>query len=268
MERFEALYRQLFKNICEYSAKDRKNTTLATHFPVVGKHYTIPVRSMKQEEQKPRFMIVGRCSNGWDSQPHVAFEYNNEDLYIEEAMGYIANRATATKWREDAKQPKEDLGKPYNINRSAFWRTTQDIWAHLVHPGKPAEEDWYEQIVWTNLFPVAPKDKGNASNLLCDAQTDTAIKLFKETIRYFQPTHVLVESGMNWFSFTYKEQHHTFHDRIDKSLSNKSIAGRCAFPETKSRIVIANRPENINNAEYCDDVVHAFETMTISGEAI
>ncbi len=120
-------------------------------------------------------------------------------------------------------------------------------------------------IIWTNLFPVGPKKEGNASNMLCDAQTDTAIDLFREIIRYFQPTHVLVESGMNWFSFTYKGQHHSFLDCIDLSSSNYCVVGWCVFPETKSHIIIANRPEGKKDEEYCNDIIQTFNAMTDAG---
>ena len=258
MERFEVLYRQLFKSICEYCAKVGKEEAFVTQFPVAGKQYTIP-EITSQNADKVRFMLVGRCTNGWGSQKQVPFLAPYEEKYVQLAKEYITDRSIASKWREDA----QSAG--YNINKSSFWRTARDIWAELAHPGEAAEADWYEHIIWTNLFPVGPKKEGNASNMLCDAQTDTAIDLFREIIRYFQPTHVLVESGMNWFSFTYKGQHHSFLDCIDLSSSNYCVVGWCVFPETKSHIIIANRPEGKKDEEYCNDIIQTFNAMTDAG---
>ena len=89
-------------------------------------------------------------------------------------------------------------------------------------------DDWYEDIVWANLYTVAPAGGGNPNGSLCAAQRVICGKLLKKQIEILNPTHIVFVTDWNWFTkFNQPTKYSTplFPD-IEQEKDNPIIVGR------------------------------------------
>ena len=151
---------------------------LAFQTPMVGNRY--------DGQRGCRLMWIGRALNGWK-----AYDFGvGREIFVDCAIRQMRERDRFA-WLSDQ---SNDLY--YNYRQSAFWRTCK-----LVHDMiLPEDERWFEDIIWANLYPVAPSGKGNPSGKLCDAQRAASGELLKRQIEAFGPTHIVFVTDWDWFA--------------------------------------------------------------------
>lgn len=204
-QRMSELYKELFESIP--LNLDKKE--LSRFFAMKGNNY---------DSALPKIMIVGRSTNGWteineETSEDFALAAGNEML-SGKGFHWIDKDNKTSKYINE----KNEL-KTYNINRSAFWRLIKLIvekvapWENqykqldpkLTEQNRKELKDkfmqrWFEQIVWTNLYPIAPKHSGNATEKIKTVQTDICGELLLEQIKFYKPTYIIFITDWDyWF---------------------------------------------------------------------
>lgn len=197
-------YRKLYEAVFDYLS----NNGLVTHFPVIGKNY---------ENSRKKFMLVGRALNGFDyKEKHSGSFTIGDNLdgnhYVDDAINAYVTPDDRFEFlrKEDGK-----VGK-----NSAFWRTAEMVFENLNIPHE-SNSKWFDSIIWANLFPVAPSEGGNPSDLLCHFQVSAAKEILKLTIDKYKPTYILFETG--WDGWMY------YWDKKDKKMI-------CMFEEVPEKV--------------------------------
>ena len=206
MERLKKLYAELCENVFLKESK-YKETRLSSFVAMRGKNY--------KEDNTVRFMVVGRAVNGWGE----SMSQESAEEYAEEAVKLFEDpNRFQTEWdmRLENDEPYseytvlDDDGNPviqngkavkkrYYLSKSPFWSTTLGIYKKLSGSEK---SDCYEDIVWNNIYKVAPLKEGNPSTNLIYAQAKTCVKILREEIRLLNPTHILLVIDKSWISWT------------------------------------------------------------------
>ena len=230
---FEPLYQELHDSINRYIK------CLTTLVPVKGNRY---------DDEDIKLMVVGRALNGW------------EENYAEDREEYFKQRTDELSKQDRFVKDKwieKETGRP-------FWNYTKSILEKLKKG--ELETDWYQSILWSELYPVSYSEGGNPSELLKYIQFDTAKKLLETQIKVYEPTHVLIMTDWEgWFSLKEKnnpEKSNQFLPHIKpktNSERNKFIKGSGFFE--KSRVVVTCRPEFNNKEKFVEAVVEAFSSL-------
>ena len=239
-----------------------------------------------------RLMMVGRAVNGWDEYRPVG-EFSEEE-FIQASIENLNNDKKALSYgkdrfewiwaegntaknclREGIDRSPSDIGK-YLLTRSPLWSYTKDIWSNLYGKQQRWEERWFENIVWSNLYKIAPHESGNPSGKLMKYQKDVCLELLKREVEYFKPTHILFITGKDWFSpFTNIFDEVRFRKANCASGVNKNNiyvegTGCYRFAEgDNAKIIIACRPEMRNKEDYTKQVSEFLvEQQTIKNNEI
>ena len=196
-QELSASYEQLYSAIRE----NYPQTRFSRFFPLQGENYDESVQlsrlapfdnlDVEDKEQVKKYlepatklMVIGRSVNGWtemtesDSKSFSASA--THQLTSFEGFSWLKNdgQGKTTYTREsDGKECR------YNVNKSAFLRSTRKILKELK-PVSHYQERWFENIVWNNLYPVAPLHSGNAVGNLQDVQLEACKKLLIEQIKF------------------------------------------------------------------------------------
>ena len=186
------------------------------------------------EEKEVRFLLVGRAVNGWgeyfgkdDSKESFvkssianlindkkSFSKNNSG--VKDRFEWIVTEkgeAPHNTFRDgiDKEDERNERGS-YKLTNSPFWNYTKEIFDKLhKSENSPWDDRWFEKIAWTNLYKVAPTGKNrkngesvtwgaNPNTTECKKQIEVCKKLLKAEIDYFDPTHILMVVGEDWFS--------------------------------------------------------------------
>lgn len=256
------LYKQLFNLIPENLDKSK----FAKFFPMVGTKY---------KKSSPKIMLVGRCPNGWrgfeDNETIDSFVSSAADQMVsEDGFNWINkdNHISEYTITQDGKTTTEQ----YNINSSAFWRVTKSV----VYKCKPWLEEhkklgveltqdhikgidnnitcWFEHIVWTNIFPIAPLNGGNTSEKLKRITKNVCADLLLEQIKFYKPTHIIFITDWDyWFSDIAEKFPNV--KKISEN-SNDNIVGLGEIDGVKT--IVTRRPETRGNEEMAEDI---FESL-------
>ena len=76
-----------------------------------------------------------------------------------------------------------------------FWGYSKEIWDTLYGAVTSWRERWYQKIVWTNLYKIAPRKGGNPSEAWRKMQREACAQLLRAEIVFFNPTHILFVTG-------------------------------------------------------------------------
>ena len=274
MERLSGLYKELYHKVYGETKKIKfKETELSNFVAMRGCRYN--------ESTRTRLMIVGRAVNGWGK----GMRTDSADTYACDAVKLFENETRYTsspnewKMKNTGENPyaeyvkKKDSGenelKRYDLSKSPFWSASKEVWSRLSGEDR---SDWYEDIVWNNLYKIAPFREGNPSTNLIYAQAETCVDLLKEEIRLLKPTHVLLVIDKTWISwksrgkvkFDFMKAFEGYQCQYEKALNgvDQSIV-QCAFTVGDCKVLVTCRPEPIGREEYVQNVTKAFKNMQI-----
>lgn len=278
---FAKIYGELFsaleKNPQQYELFTKPyNKPLLTSFTAMeGRYY--------RNNPDFRFMLVGRAVNRWDEMRNYADTLTHSE-FVKSSLANLYNEPTVLcggkdrfEWIGDPNNEYStptnkfrpgidgsELGItnfPYHLSRP-LWNYSKDIWCTLSgsNPATTWKNRWFENIVWSNLYKIAPSIGGNPDEKLKRLQFESSAKLLNQEISYFQPTHILFLTGYKeWFEpFNTK----CFDNKI--TVEKRGVVEAAGVKRTNtytSRIVVAERPERRNKSKYISDVVSVFQAL-------
>lgn len=213
MEKYIESYKQLYEAV--YSEKKKKyiETQLSNFVTMKGKRYDEKIG----KDNVVRFMLVGRATNGWGR----GIDTSTQEAYVKGAVElFKQNTRFETEWGERGMKdgennpyseyyevdengvPDKEKLKKYYLSKSPFWSTALKIYQELSKDEIHEKTDWYEDIVWSNIYKIAPLKEGNPSTGLIYAEAPACVKLLKEEIRILKPTHILLVIDQSWLSLS------------------------------------------------------------------
>ena len=178
-------------------------------------------------------MVVGRAVNGWDVNIDNQNSSNKGDL-LEVVDATLRNE----NWMGNLKWVTNRWGVndgKYNTKKSAFWRVVNELSDNFSD--KTDNDLYFDSIVWSNLYKVAPEDGGNPSSKLRNVIFENCLNILREEIVFFKPKYVIFLTGYEYWA-----------DRFIKGLGVESIG----IPEMRFvkyagiynnvRIIVAQHP--------------------------
>lgn len=164
-----------------YRAKG-ENEKLSVFFPIRGLNAT------------GELMIVGRAVNGWH-------EWNPlEKATLTRVLAM--RKEIEDHWKDNSGCPLSwviqgwSRGTGYRASRSAFWRVAKALTERLRISTDP--NTWPSYLIWSNLYKVSPKQTGNPSSQLINAQMALCESVLQKEIEDFRPKRLVVLAGMSW----------------------------------------------------------------------
>ena len=263
MKEYNNLYRELYTAVYEMPKK-YKEISLSDFVAMKGKRYS-------EKNKKVKFMLVGRATNGWGE-----LKKDSAETYAEDATRiFMKDNRFHTEWNmkdEDSNPYSEYTDartgekKKYYLSKSPFWSTSKEVWCKLNSVDN--KSDWYEDIVWSNIYKIAPLESGNPSTNLIYAQAQICTKILKEEINVFKPTHILLVIDESWISWESRKKimfdfMDSFNDVKDCSQSipkNQEIVQK-AFISNGTKVVVTCRPEQTERTVYANNVFETYRNM-------
>ena len=219
--------------------------------------FLIPVKGARYDAQSNlRFMLVGRATNGWDVKGENLCDRDYPDKHK------FADGAVEILEKEGSFHERFPNLETY-WRTSAFWQYSKEVYERLS--GKK-ENDWYENIVWYNLYPIAPQIEGNPSEGFRKGMAGISAELLEEYIRKFNPTHILFATGWDWFKDIFINLIRANSELFSGILveqSKGSLVDAKGICEGR-KVVVAKHPERKRKEDYINQTLNAF-TSIVSG---
>ena len=221
-------------------------------------HFTAMAGTLYRS-QETRLMVIGRATNGWkqlDTSSAAAFSREAEAAFGSPGFSWVSGDGG------DLRSARDVL---YRLSRSPFWRVSRRLLAAL---GEDASGRWVERIAWSNLYKIAPLGGGNPSNALCRAQIGPCRAILAEEIRRFEPTHIFMPVGWNWFESDGRYDFSRLFGGVRRS-GGRYAEGSAYFalPDGRAvQAVIACRPERRPEEEYVREIAELFRTSAQRGK--
>ena len=193
-------------------------------------------------------MVVGRALNGWGvAPPYTAADLRDAELrssVVAAEADRLAAMSCQMAWVERYWGRKYD----YSTASSAFWRVAKRVTESL---GVAQGDGWASHLVWSNLYRVSPREKGNPPAWLQTAQASGCRELLRADAGALQPRRVLFLTGPGWL------------DSVDPDLraglepvgENNVIA---AGDWRGARIVVADHPQGRKERPMVAEIVRGF----------
>lgn len=232
----QELYKQLAQKVLEHNKNMRGKKGAITICPAIkGNDY--------DKNAEVRLMFIGRAINGWcylnenDNSNNVVDRLNNCENC---GLGWVKNNWNWDKCGDcDIAKQKLENGIYNNRISSPFWNMVH----YICKQHNITEDNWYNQIVWSNLYKASYADGGNPDGFYKE-QIEQCNKILIEEITEFNPTHIyfITESAKNlnnnkptWFCEEYKYDKELNFKKVYEFLfneGNKHIeVNICARPE-------------------------------------
>lgn len=261
---YEAFEGKTFRYCRKEYNKDFVFNELAHFIPVCGESY---FNATNKNGKKLRVMLVGRATNGWGN-----IEASNADEFAEKMKKRL--KESNFDWIEVDDTNKlfspstSENQTDYLISRSPFWRTARNIWIGLGGVSKTNEPKWMENIVWSNLYKIAPKDVpkgkvGNPTAKMRNVQHMLCKELLQEEIEFYKPTHILLVTGLDWISWYGKDSFLSIFEQPVNNGDEYAIGSTWYKFNNGHRIpvVITRRPEFCKEKNFVDAVLKSFKQM-------
>lgn len=226
---------------------------------MVGLSHFTAMAGTLYRSQETRLMVIGRATNGWkqlDTSSAAAFSREAEAAFGSPGFSWVSGDGG------DLRSARDVL---YRLSRSPFWRVARRLLAAL---GEDASGRWVERIAWSNLYKIAPLGGGNPSNALCRAQIGPCRAILAEEIRRFEPTHIFMPVGWNWFESDGRYDFSRLFGGVRRS-GGRYAEGSAYFalPDGRAvQAVIACRPERRPEEEYVREIAELFRTSAQRGK--
>lgn len=263
IENYKKAYAELYRTVYGEGHRKYVDKDVSSFVAMQGAEY--------DKQDKVRLMLVGRATNGWGKTLSIDSEENfaNEVVPVFQS---VERFQTEWKMQDCLNNPyseyKDAKGewKKYYLSGSSFWNYTKEIWCKLNDvENKP---NWYESIVWNNIYKIAPTDSGNPSTNLIYAQAPACVDILKAEIDILKPTHILLVIDKTWLSWTsrnkvmfdFMQVFEGYQDCGDLIPGEKKMVQR-AYKKDKIKVLVTCRPENVGKSEYVTSVLETFKNM-------
>lgn len=286
MEKMMAAYGALYDAIAgskweEGLCKPQKDSEYTTFTAMCGRKY---FDTKDQEGKDFRFMLVGRTVNGWDEYRKDEELYLTRENFIESSiMNLINEKATITfgsdrfEWIDTSADFPQNTARKgidrgsvngdYKLSRAQIWSYTKDVWDSLYGKKTEWKERWFENIVWSNLYKIAPHESGNPGGRLQSCERKACIQLLQAEIDYFKPTHIYFATAREyWFNefatifSDFQKKGTNVYSGEKKNEEYVEATARYIYQDGSSaKVVVACRPEGRTKEKYVREVVNFFE---------
>ena len=223
------------KEIWEYFNEDLTSTPLTSSIAFKGKKY---------DDSKTKLIAIGRAMNGWEA-PFSSCKS------IEDLITKILDQKFSF---SDVIRRKEKTQHSYLYIRSKFWKLIK----YVLEEFGEANDEWYddnndnsnmnwnEKIVWSNLYKVSPRYKGNPDNQLIKKTLKTNIDILKFEIDENKPEKILFVTD-EWYLKPFPDmpafvdEFGIKFDHFDQQESKRCVIGSGTYG--KAKIVVCTRPD-------------------------
>lgn len=273
-KRLEEIFGRLYENLLEINSASEQE--YANFTAMEGHRY----RGAKNASGSPfRLMLVGRAVNGWDE--YRGGKPLTRESFIDASMKNIKNApgtvSQGSRYKDrfewidtqgnSVKNAKRigidppDFDDDYLLTESPFWSYAKDVWCKAYGRTQAWDKRWFENIVWTNLYKIAPHGKGNPDRMAKAMQESVCVELLKAEIEYFDPTHILFVTAQDWFApfeGLFEDVHLRKPNRPRGVNKNNFFAeGTATYlteKGTRCKVIIACRPEMRIKGDYVKQV--------------
>lgn len=225
-------------------------------------------------------MIVGRATNGWtlrdpgDDKHEKILEINSGAMSCKTIVKAARNMSEVRNdnfnpitwvincWgntkgkRADGIIPSCLAGakESYNTKRSQFWCVAREIVRKMKDNdsnGEDLKNKWIHSVAWSNLYKLAPKEKGNPTKTLMQIINDKSIELLNQEIEQIKPKWILFMTGYEWAK-------PFISDKKPECLKGKFVEARGEWGN--SQFVVAKHPQGKKRDLYVEEVLKYFGT--------
>ncbi len=245
---YETLFKEnltaFCKNIKDTNKPNYANKEYSLFFPSCGtdkkKEVDFLIYGQATKEWKPVFQII---DSGFSSLVKNAKEYSNESDFGECSPLDWVNK----KWNT------------YRMYSSFFWNVTYKLIncykngvknIPIQKEGWLYKEDWYNNMIWSNLMKIAPtSERRNPNEEEWGAQLEFSKKLFKAEIIEVKPKYVILLTNWGWAKDFLDDKKFS----MKKKSGNEFIEAVGNFRNTK--IIVTKRPFTGNNEECVNQIL-------------
>ena len=189
-------YKTLYSRYKKYQDTNVDNRCHRSSVSLKDLSHFVSMKGPLFDSSDVRLLVVGRATNGWSSLPcETPQEFGDEANWKFNEVGFqwIVNPEDDF-YALHNKPDKEE--KTYYLKSSSFWRVAYRIWCGLSDSNG---EGFIKRIAWTNLYKLAPKDKGNPTNKMCKQQFEACKEILAAEIQAYKPTHILIMTAYDWY---------------------------------------------------------------------
>ena len=285
MNELRSAYEKLYDSIIgtkweEGFCKERMMSDYTTFTAMQGHRY---FGAKDKAGRDFRFMLVGRAVNGWDEYRVNDTKYMTKNMFVESSIANLLNSQETVLFGKDRFEwistcgdipcntarsgiDRGEVNGEYSLHRGQIWSYSKSIWDSLYGDETPWSDRWFENIVWSNLYKIAPHDSGNPSGYLQRRERNACIELLKAEINYFMPTHIFFatqrEGWFSYFSDIFSNVSTVGTNVFSGDKKNEEyVEAICEFRYTNgeiAKIVVACRPEGREKRKYVDQVCKYF----------
>lgn len=245
---YEELLEPFTQNDCAYRVRKSEATedvNAMTCVPAfVGKKYG---------SERIKLMLVGRAVNGWniDWAKEVS-DMAKQVLSIEFDMNSIDAEPLQNKGTADE----------YNFNQCAFIKLGKTVAKQLGLES----EDIAANLIWSNLYKVAPSISGNPNGKVQKMQRRSVIKILQKEIELYQPSHILFVTDIDWLQYTWRNNKSELNFvkafNIEENLAiNKGKYVKAFGQIGNIPYAVCVRPEKRKIEEISKDIIDAYDLV-------
>jgi hypothetical protein len=144
-------------------------------------------------------MIIGRAVNGWGKSGWTPAQLRERGYQEEMVSATLADseltEAETCKLAWVSSTWSNTNG--YNPATSAFWRVARGLLGELSPEARKAQL-WPSSLVWSNLYKIAPKARGNPNAELARLQLEPCKELIADELTKFRPKYLVFLTGFWW----------------------------------------------------------------------
>lgn len=213
--------------------------------------------SMAGSRYSQELMVVGRAVNGWLDEGYEPSTLSDVVVLNAFAEAVFASVTDDQSCPMDWVRERWGATKKYNTKRSAFWRACREVieGMGITHP---SDESWASHLVWSNLYKIAPFDKGNPKAALQRIQRLDCIELLRQELEHYRPKRLLLLTGLDWAE--------PFLDALEATVTPTPFrfVKAVAYVEHGTgftKVVVAVHPQGKPEADLVTDVIKAFQSI-------
>lgn len=191
-----------------------------------------------------QLMVVGRATNGWGNcinkthkEDYDSVMNDLEDSLDTENLDWVLKLWGKTDHH-------------YNSKKSSFWRVIRMLASQLANSG-----DWpVDQVVWSNLYKVAPQS-GNPSGRLMNLQFALCAQILRGEIEQQSPANVVFLTNLNWAGRFLKEL------EVNNELSRPLKFVQFAGIKNGIKYVVGQHPQGKPEQPHCAEIIETLNTL-------
>jgi hypothetical protein len=181
-------------------------------------------------------LFVGKAVNEWFSnETKMSVLFGMEDM-----SKRIFARDDQMVW---VKNNDRGFGKPYDVNRSAFWRVVKRICN---------QEDWYKHVAWTNLYKRAPAGGNNPTLKDRCHQWPVCEQIFNKELEILLPKYVIM------FTSGWEQDFALFQNTKPEARvawGKKKKYCTCRYKKGNTRFIVSHHPQGKDEQSHADAIL-------------